>query len=216
MKMRRIATTVFVPTLLVACGCEREGTSSGDKEIVVSGEGLSGEISSKLNATGWNDQVGESFGLWVSIARRRVIGIKNRQVLFVYRCSTAARGPGNAADSYKTPLGWHRIDERFGDGLPWGAVLKERKYTGEIWNPSRSTTDDLILSRILWLRGLEPGVNSGPRVDSHARYIYIHGTAEEGKLGTPASHGCVRLSNDDVIELFDVAQSGTRVLITPW
>lgn len=214
--MRRIAITVFITSLFVACGCERGVTSSGDKEIVVSGAGLPGEIRSKLEAAGWNDQIGDSFGLWVSISRQRVFGIKNRKVLFAFRCSTAARGAGNAADSYKTPLGWHRIGERFGDGLPWGAVFKERKYTGEIWNPSHSTTDDLILSRILWLRGLEPGVNAGPGVDSHARFIYIHGTPEEGKLGTPASHGCVRLSNDNVIELFDVAHSGTPVLITPW
>ena len=73
-----------------------------------------------------------------------------------------------------------------------------------------------MLTRILWLSGLEPGVNKGPGIDSHARYIYIHATPAEEKLGTPASWGCVRLSNRDVIELFERTPIGTRVLITEW
>lgn len=214
--MRRIATLVSITAQLAGGGCERETSSTQDKEIIVSGAGLPREIQSKLDEAGWNTRVGDDFGLWVSIARQRVFGIRNRRVVSAFRCSTSAWGPGNATDSYMTPLGWHRIEERFGDGLPWGAVFKERNYTGQIWNPSHKTADDLILTRILWLRGLEPGVNAGPGVDSHDRYIYIHGTPEEDKLGTPASHGCVRMSNDDVMELFDAAQSGTLVLITPW
>lgn len=177
---------------------------------------LNEDDAKRLEKAGWNDRVGDRLGLWVSVARQRLFGVAKGRVRFAYACSTAAKGVGNRAGSYQTPTGWHEIQERFGEGLPHGAIFKERKHTGKTWDPADPTRDDLILSRILWLRGLEPGVNAGPGIDSHARYIYIHGTPEEDKLGTPASRGCIRLSNDDVIELFGRTPSGTRVIITEW
>ncbi|HKQ46546.1 MAG TPA: L,D-transpeptidase [Phycisphaerae bacterium] len=174
------------------------------------------DMATALDAAGWPDYAGKSLGLWVSVARQELIGMEDSCVQFVYRCSTAARGTGNKENSYQTPLGWHEIAERIGDGLPRGSIFNERKYTGKVWTPDSPTTKDLVLTRILWLSGLEPGVNKGPGIDSHARYIYIHGTPAEEKLGTPASWGCVRLSNRDVIDLFERVPSGTRVLITEW
>lgn len=180
------------------------------------GRPLPEDMALALDASGWVARVGDGLGLWVSVARQELIGIKGDCVKFVYRCSTAARGTGNKENSYQTPLGWHEIAERIGDGLPPGAIFNERKYTGKVWTPDSPTTKDLVLTRILWLSGLEPGVNAGPGIDSHERYIYLHGTPAEEKLGTPASWGCVRLSNRDVIEVFDQCPKGTRVLISEW
>jgi len=213
--MVRRSVTYFVGTaLILGAGCERESATT--RERVVTDTALARDIWQKLRAADWERRVGPRLGLWVSIGRQQLVGLESDRVRFAYRCSTALRGPGNRADTFQTPLGWHRVDERFGDGVPWGGIFRERQYAGEIWNPGRRTGEDLILSRILWLRGLEPGVNAGKGVDSHDRYIYIHGTPEEDKLGTPASHGCIRLSSDDVIALFDQAPTDTPVLITAW
>lgn len=184
--------------------------------MLVHGEPVPSKVRQRLEAAGWDKRVGDGLGLWVSVGRQQLAGIEKGRVRFVYACSTAAKGAGNRENSHQTPLGWHEIAERYGEGLPWGAIFRERKYTGKAWNPGNETTKDFILSRILWLRGLEPGANQGPGIDSHARYIYIHGTPAERRLGTPSSLGCIRLSNDDVIALFDVAASGTKVLITQW
>jgi len=202
--------------VLLPASCERPERSTGRADPVKPDEPLPTTVQSRLDEAGWSERVGDGLGLWVSVARQRLVGIEGDRVAFVHTCSTAARGTGNRADSYQTPLGWHEIDERFGGEAAWGAVFKERRLTGEVWRPDEATGRDLILSRILWLRGLEPGVNSGPGIDSHGRYIYIHGTPAEDKLGTPASHGCVRLSNDDVVALYQRAPSGTPVFITEW
>jgi len=196
--------------------CRGQSQSTDASPDFLVGASLPAPDWQRLRGAGWTDRANGGLGLWVSVARQRLVGVENGTVAFCYPCSTAARGTGNRSNSYQTPLGWHAIEERIGDGLPLGAVFKERKYSGRVWTPENPTADDLILTRILWLRGLEPGVNAGPGVDSHARYIYIHGTPEEDKLGTPASMGCVRLSNQDVAELFDRAATGTPVLITEW
>jgi hypothetical protein len=177
---------------------------------------LPDDLRGSLDEAGWSTRVGGGLGIWVSVQRQQLVAIEAGQILTIYPCSTAAKGTGNREGSNRTPMGWHAIAERYGEGKPWGAVFKEREFTGRVWSPDRPTGDDLVLTRILWLRGLEPGVNSGPGIDSHDRYIYIHGTPEEDKLGRPASHGCVRLSNSDVMELFDLSPTGTPVLITEW
>ena len=209
--------TIAACCALLPSGC-RESADLDNTLHAFAREGfpLPAEDWRRLRAAGWDKRVGDGLGLWASVARQRLVGIERGKVRFAYDCSTAARGIGNRTNSYKTPLGWHAVGERFGKGLPWGAIFEERKYTGKTWAPRRDTEKDLILSRILWLRGLEPGVNRGKRIDSHDRYIYIHGTPAEKKLGTPASRGCIRLSNDDVIELFDATKTGTRLLITKW
>jgi hypothetical protein len=134
-----------------------------------------------------------------------------------YPISTAANGAGEANGSYCTPRGRHRVAEKIGAGAPLYAAFRSRVQTGEIWTPDQdadTSERDWILTRILWLEGLEPGKNRGDAVDSHARYIYIHGTSEEHKIGTPASHGCIRMRNADVADLFDRVEVGTAVNIS--
>ena len=120
--------------------------------------------------------------------------------------STAIAGTGNQEGSNQTPLGWHRVEERIGDGEPRGRVFRSRIPQPELLSGDELTapvSGDYVLTRILWLRGLQPGLNAGPGIDSHERCIYLHGTNQEQLLGIPASHGCIRLSNDDVIALFN-------------
>ena len=130
--------------------------------------------------------------------------------------STSSYGLGSTAGSNKTPLGRHRVAEKYGAGAPLGTIFRARQNTGQVARVYTDATDveeDLVLTRILWLEGLEPGSNRGPGVDSKARYIYIHGTNEEGLIGRPASHGCVRMRNRDVVELFDLVPVGTGVTV---
>lgn len=134
-----------------------------------------------------------------------------------YAVSTARNGPGERMGSECTPRGWHYVRARIGEGLPAGAVLVGRRPTGEIFNErlrSRHPERDWILTRILWLCGLEPGRNRSGPVDSMRRFIYIHGCPDSELLGVPGSHGCIRMRNADVIELFDRVAAGTRVLIS--
>ncbi|MBU57790.1 MAG: L,D-transpeptidase [Alcanivorax sp.] len=130
--------------------------------------------------------------------------------------STAAAGAGCRQGSNATPLGRHLVRARFGDGLPEGAVFQGRRFHGEIHDPQRAATQpgrDWILSRILWLGGLEPGLNHGGDVDSFRRFIYIHGTPDSEPMGTPASHGCIRMRNTDVIALFARVPVATPVTL---
>ena len=136
--------------------------------------------------------------------------------MVAYAVSTATRGPGECEGSLQTPLGLHEIRAKIGAGEPEGAVFEGRRPTGEICTPERMRAEperDWILSRILWLRGREPGRNRGAAVDSMRRYIYIHGTPDETSLGTPVSHGCIRMRNTDVIDLFERVEPGLAVEI---
>jgi lipoprotein-anchoring transpeptidase ErfK/SrfK len=133
-----------------------------------------------------------------------------------YKISTSRYGLGCQQDSNKTPTGAHVIAEKIGGEGVINEIYKGRQATGEVAEiiyTAQQTDQDMILSRIMWLQGLEDGHNCGEGVDSYQRYIYIHGTAEEGLLGMPASHGCVRMSNKDVIELYDIVSEGTFVYI---
>ena len=133
-----------------------------------------------------------------------------------YPISSSAYGIGSVRNSLKTPLGAHVISEKIGKGAKIGSVFKARKFTGEVVEPITERIDikeDVITTRILWLDGLEKGRNKGGNVDSKSRYIYIHGTAEEGLIGEPASLGCIRMKNMDVIKLFNRVRKGTQVLI---
>ncbi len=133
-----------------------------------------------------------------------------------YRISTAKNGLGEQEGSYCTPRGRHRIAEKIGAGQPMYAVFKVRVPSGEIWSRELAAENpgcDWILTRILWLEGMEDGKNKGGQVDSHDRYIYIHGTDEEHLIGQPASHGCIRMKNADMLELFELIEAETEVLI---
>ena len=133
-----------------------------------------------------------------------------------YAVSTALNGPGEESGSQCTPRGRHRVRARIGAGAPSGTVFRGRRPTGERWTPEFAAAHpgrDWILSRILWLCGEEPGRNRLGRVDSMRRYIYIHGTGDDQPMSVPLSHGCVRMRNGDVIELFDLVPTGTKVEI---
>jgi hypothetical protein len=129
--------------------------------------------------------------------------------------STSRRPPSNVKHSLGTPRGLHEIAERIGDGQPPGMVFKSRVPTGRHYSefPDAGTHDNLITTRILWLRGLEPGVNLGGEVDTYARYVYIHGTNHEDRLGERMSAGCVLMRNLEIIELYDRVRVGDQVLI---
>lgn len=130
--------------------------------------------------------------------------------------STAEQGPGEQNGSGGTPRGEHVIRAKIGAGRPSGAVFRGRRFTGELYSPELAEQypeRDWILSRILWLSGCEPGFNRLGSVDSMRRFIYIHGTPDTEPMGVPASHGCIRMRNDDVMELFDRVAVGCPVLI---
>ncbi|MGJ0486983.1 MAG: L,D-transpeptidase family protein [Methylomicrobium sp.] len=152
----------------------------------------------------------------VSIAGQRLSLIENGLILKSYPVSTAKNGPGERKGSECTPRGWHRVRAKIGKDLPMFTVFKGRRPTGEIYGPELARLypeRDWILTRILWLGGLEPGRNRYREVDSAWRYIYIHGTPDEGMQGQPESHGCIRMFNADVLELFDLVQAGVKVFI---
>ena len=158
----------------------------------------------------------EKIFLLVHVAKQEMHVIKNNNIQKTYRISTATAGTGSKAGSNKTPLGVHRIAQKIGAGAKRGEIFIGRKPTGkiaEIIKEPRDVAEDPVVTRILWLDGLEPGVNKGAGIDSRSRYIYIHGTHEEGLIGKPASHGCIRMLNDDVIELFEMVDEGTLVVI---
>jgi UDP-N-acetylmuramate-alanine ligase len=156
----------------------------------------------------------EELFLVVSIEEQALLVCSNGRIIERYDASTSRFGNGNRENSLKTPLGMHRIKEKYGAGAPPGRVFRDREDTGEHWDHSQ-TGDNLILSRIMRLEGLEQGINKGPGVDSYERYIYIHGTGREDMIGTPLSHGCICLRNHDVIRLFDTVREGTLVFIDP-
>jgi lipoprotein-anchoring transpeptidase ErfK/SrfK len=154
--------------------------------------------------------------LRVSIPRQELDLIEAGRVVRTWPVSTAKNGPGERMGSGCTPRGWHRIRARIGSGMPLGTVFKGRRPTGEVWDAeleARFPDRDWILTRILWLGGLEPGFNRYGEVDTAWRYIYIHGSPDRGVAGIPASHGCVRMKNADVAELFERVEVGMRVLI---
>jgi lipoprotein-anchoring transpeptidase ErfK/SrfK len=157
-------------------------------------------------------------GLWirVDVAAQRLDLLDGDVVEASYPVSTAARGVGEREGSEQTPRGRHAIRRKIGGDAPLRAAFVGRRPTGEICTPERFAEEpdrDWILTRILWLDGLEDGRNCGGEVDSMRRYIYIHGTPDEAGLGAPGSHGCIRMSNADVVELFDRVQKGTLVEI---
>lgn len=153
----------------------------------------------------------------VDATRQELLLIEQGRVTRQWTISTAEAGIGSQSGSNKTPLGVHRVAKKYGDGEPLGMILKARQVTGRLapilTAPGARSQDDNVTTRILWLDGLEPGLNKGGNVDSFKRYIYIHGTDEEGRIGQPASHGCVRMKNRDVVELFDRVGVDTLVVI---
>ena len=154
--------------------------------------------------------------LFVSIENQKMYHIKEGAIVKKYIISSSEYGTGSEAGSNKTPLGLHKVKEKYGDETPINGRMIGRVFYGQIAtlynDKTKSKTDD-ITSRILWLEGLEKGKNKGKGIDSFSRYIYIHGTSEEGRLGKPASLGCIRMKNKEVIDLYKLIEVGTLVLI---
>ena len=152
----------------------------------------------------------------VDISEQRLYLYSNNDLIQSYPVSTSKYGEGQTENSFKTPLGLHEIKEKIGHKAPINTIFTARVNTNkraDVQIEQNDTEDDFVTSRILWLDGLEDGINRGLGVDSYNRYIYIHGTHEEGLIGQKASHGCIRMFNNDVIELFDIVSEGTKVQI---
>jgi lipoprotein-anchoring transpeptidase ErfK/SrfK len=152
----------------------------------------------------------------ISISQQQLSIIDNGQILRSYVVSTAKNGAGERRGSECTPTGWHKIRAKIGNGQPLHAVFVGRRPTGEIYSMElgrRYPQRDWILTRILWLGGLEPGKNRYGEVDTAWRYIYIHGCPDELMNGKPESHGCIRMKNADVLDLFDRVAAGMPVYI---
>jgi L,D-transpeptidase YbiS len=157
-----------------------------------------------------------SLSLRIVLDRQQLEVLRGREVVLEYPVSTSKYGAGERSGSFCTPRGGHVVRAKIGDGQPLGAVFVGRRPTGEIYNArlARQHPDrDWILTRILWLSGTERGHNRMGDVDTMRRYIYIHGTPDSSPLGLPGSMGCIRMSNEDVLELFDRVRVGTLVEI---
>ena len=154
--------------------------------------------------------------LYVSIKEQKLYHIQNDSIVKEYIISSSAYGIGSKSGSNKTPIGLHKIAKKYGEKTPVNGRMIGRVFYGDIatiyTDDTKSKTDD-VTSRILWLEGMEKEKNKGKGIDSFNRYIYIHGTSEEGMLGKPASHGCIRMKNKEVVDLYNKIEVGTLVLI---
>jgi len=150
--------------------------------------------------------------LAVKIPSQHLYVYENTSVKRSYSISTSKFGIGNREGSFMTPTGVHRITDKIGADAPPFRIFRSREDTGENWCPGMAE-ENLVLTRILRLEGLEPGVNKGEDIDSYNRYIYIHGTNHEELIGTPMSHGCICMKNNEIIKLFELIPEGTVVVI---
>lgn len=158
----------------------------------------------------------ESQKIEVDLERQELRLLENGLLVERFDVSTAANGAGERIGSNCTPRGMHRVRIKIGEGVPENSVFVGRRTTGEIYTSQLAREHpqrDWILSRIIWLTGTEPGRNRGGAVDTLRRYIYIHGTPESEPMGVPASHGCIRMRNSDLLRLFQRIEKGTPVEI---
>lgn len=202
---------MLIPFLLMAVHCfgNRESSMEPDHPKQGLADFLMEYLQARYKGMDLNGDI-----LYVSVARQRLYQVSNGKLVAELRIATASNGLGTQRDSYRTPTGLHRISEKIGDGVPPFGILKDRIFTGELADPDFAGVDkDWITSRVLWLEGLEPGHNQGGDVDSHERFIYIHGTANERSIGSPSSRGCIRMLNADVIALYDQVDVGALVVV---
>ena len=186
------------------------------------GQALKKELSPWMEAAlgqleSYQQSAARSGVLLIKIDVQTLYLINDGRIESSWPISTSKFGIGNQSGSYKTPSGVHRVAEKIGANCKLREIIRARIPTGVIAPLTNVTpaSGDMITTRILWLQGLQPGINSGGSVDSHLRYIYIHGTPEEGLLGSPSSIGCVRMGNEDVVEVFDLVEVGTLINIVP-
>jgi len=157
----------------------------------------------------------------IVIAEQKLYGFYHNNLQCEFMVSTSKNGAGCVKNSFCTPLGLHKVRAKIGANLPMYAVFKARRFTGQILSINKMTNQiaqnnqqDLVLTRILWLSGLERGINQGGNVDTFRRFIYIHGTNDEQNIGVNNSHGCIRMKNIDIKELFAITALNCPVLIT--
>ena len=189
----------------------------GPAEVALPAPGAEELAQAAAAAARWPEQAARGLCL-VSVRAQALYLLERGAAVAAWPVSTARRGVGARRDSLQTPPGAHRVVARIGAGAPEQAVFEAREPTGEraaVAAAPRPGDRERITTRILWLDGLEPGLNRGGEVDSRARCIYIHGTNEEELIGRPASRGCVRMRARDVIELFDRVRDDALVLILP-
>lgn len=154
--------------------------------------------------------------LRISPSLQQMQVLDGERELVTYTISTAANGLGEVKNSFQTPRGLHMIRAKIGAQMPENAVFVQRRFNGQIYTPEMNLQNpgkDWILTRILWLSGLQPGYNRHGNVDTMQRYIYIHGTPDDRPVGIPSSRGCIRMQNADIMQLFDLVQHGTKVYI---
>jgi L,D-transpeptidase YbiS len=154
--------------------------------------------------------------LIANLSRQTLTLLRNEEPERTWPVSTAKNGPGEEKGSGCTPRGQHVIRAKIGAACPPGAIFVGRRATGEIYSPELAEQfpeRDWMLTRILWLGGCEPGKNRWGEVDTMRRYIYIHGCPDTEPMGVAASYGCIRMRNADIVELFDLVEPGTPVLI---
>jgi hypothetical protein len=189
-------------------------TANGSRGPLPTGSGRL--LSSALRACARCGVLPTRYLLAVNIARQTTALFRRQNGRYIhwktFRCSTSKFGIGEAAGSNKTPRGLHRIATKIGGGWPIGAVFKAGRFIGFTWQGLPLAP---ITNRILWLEGLEPGLNRGGNLDSYRRRIYIHGAGNEAALGRPDSHGCVHLAAADLIPLYEKLPQGTLVWIAP-
>lgn len=156
--------------------------------------------------------------LHISVARQLMQVLDDAgTVLREYPVSTASAGVGEVSGSYQTPRGRHVVRAKIGSGMPENTVFVRRRPTGEVWTPELGEQfpgRDWILTRILWLSGCQTGYNRLGCVDTMRRYIYIHGSPDIAEMGVPGSHGCIRMRNADIVELFDMIPCYSEVEIS--
>ncbi len=156
--------------------------------------------------------------VWVTVdpGAQQLKLLQHDAVLKCYDVSTAKNGLGEEKNSYKTPRGWHQVRAKIGAGVPINGVFEQRRFSGTVCTTELDQANksrDWILTRILWLSGLEPGFNRLGNVDTMQRYVYIHGSPDSRPVGVPSSRGCIRMRNADIIEFFDLVTVGTKVYI---
>ena len=157
-----------------------------------------------------------SYEIHISVSGQSLELRESDRSTFKVSISTAKNGVGETFGSECTPRGWHQVRAKIGDGCSTNTVFVGRRPTGEIYDSRLAKAHpgrDWILTRILWLSGLEPGFNRLGNVDTMRRFIYIHGCPDTDEMGRPGSHGCIKMRNQDVIKLFNLVPVGTRVLI---
>ncbi len=164
-----------------------------------------------------NNEVGDARNyLDICIASQQMTVYADGNRVRIYPVSTAKKGAGELMGSECTPTGWHKVRAKIGAGQPLNSVFVGRRPTGEIYSAElgkQHPQRDWILTRVLWLGGLEPGKNRYGKVDSTWRYIYIHGCPDQFMNGSPESHGCIRMNNADVLDLFNRVEAGVKVYI---